>query len=196
MADEPIAVSIAARPHPAETVNGDAAAVHWAGGVCRITVVDGLGHGPQAAYAAGRAIGALDMHPELVPADALRLCHTALVGTRGAAVSVARLDLAQSELIYAGVGNVEAHLWQPERRSRPIAYRGIVGSVLPTIRSFTLPLQPGWTLILHTDGVSARFDPATLHYEPGWGPDRLAQTILDRYARASDDATVVVAMMV
>ena len=196
MADHLIDVAVAARPHPNETVNGDATAVHWVAGVCRVAVIDGLGHGREAAHAAARAVDALDAHPNLVPAEAIRLCHTALVGTRGAAMSVARLDPVRRELIYAGVGNIEAHLWHPARRERQISYRGIVGSVLPTIRSFTLPLDADWTFILHSDGVSARIDPDVLTPRPPWEPQVLADAILARYARASDDAIVVVAMPV
>lgn len=193
VAAHPIDVAVAARPHPAETVNGDAAAVHWVDGVCRITVLDGLGHGPEAADASARALEVLDAHPDLVPAEAIRRCHGALIGTRGAVMSVARLDLARRELAYAGVGNIEAHLWQAGRRERPIAYRGIVGSVLPTIRTFTLALADDWTFILHSDGVSARLDPELAVTHPSWQPQALADAILARYARVSDDATVAVA---
>jgi serine phosphatase RsbU (regulator of sigma subunit) len=195
VADPLIRVAVAARPHPNETVNGDATAVHWTDdGACRIAVIDGLGHGPDAAYASACAVKVLDAHPELGPAEVLRRCHLALAGTRGAAMAVALLDPTKRELSYAGVGNIEAHLWQsPERRDRPISYRGIVGAVLPTIRTFTLALDTDWTFIMHSDGVSARIDPAKLATQPPWQPEALAQAILARYSRASDDATVVVA---
>jgi serine phosphatase RsbU (regulator of sigma subunit) len=188
-----IDIAVAARPHPSETVNGDASAVQWSGGICRIAVIDGLGHGPEAAYASARAVDALNAHPDLVPADAIRQCHTALQGTRGAAMAVARLDPVRQELLYAGVGNIEAHLWYPDRRERPISYRGIVGAVLPTIRSFMLHLDTDWTFILHSDGVSARIVADALVIRPPWEPQSLADAILARYARASDDAMVVVA---
>src|ERR1044071_4727239 len=103
MADHPIVVSVASRPYPGERVNGDAHAVHWTGaaageggnghGRCRIAVIDGLGHGPEAAAAAACAVSFLDEHPDLDPAEALRRSHVAMMGTRGAAISIARLDL-------------------------------------------------------------------------------------------------------
>jgi serine phosphatase RsbU (regulator of sigma subunit) len=193
VAQQQIVVAVAGRPHPAEVVSGDAATYHWSNGTCRIAVIDGLGHGADAAKAAQRAVATLDAHPELGPAEGLRACHAALLGSRGAAMSIARLDPERGELIYAGVGNVEAHLWSREHRERPIAYRGIIGSVIPTIRSFTVPLGEGWTLILHSDGVSARIDEDALDARSPWDPEELAQAILARYARASDDAIVVVA---
>jgi serine phosphatase RsbU (regulator of sigma subunit) len=193
VAEHRVLVAVAGRPHPAEVVSGDAAAVHWWDGGCRIAVIDGLGHGVEAALAARRAIAALDAGPDLAPADALRACHTALLGSRGAAISIARVDMDQRELVYAGIGNVEAHLWQRERREHPIAYRGIVGSVMRTVRPFKLPLGDDWTLILHSDGVSARIEAEVLGVGPPWEPESLAQAILARYARATDDAIVVVA---
>jgi serine phosphatase RsbU (regulator of sigma subunit) len=185
-----ITIAVASRPHPAETVNGDTWAVDWHAGACRIAVVDGLGHGPAAAAAALAAREALAAHPALLPAAALLLLHTALQGTRGAAISVAHVDLAAGCLTYAGVGNVEARLWQDGKAQRLLAYRGIVGGTLPTIRPFTLALGTDWQLLLHTDGVSARFEWDAL------APVALQATaddLLAHWGRASDDATIVLA---
>jgi serine phosphatase RsbU (regulator of sigma subunit) len=185
-----ITIAVASRPHPTETVNGDTWAIDWHDGACRIAVVDGLGHGPQAAAAALAAREALAAHPDLLPAAALMLLHTALRGTRGAAISIAHVDPASGSLTYAGVGNVEARLWQDGKAQRLLAYRGIVGSVLPTVRAFTSPLTAPWLLALHTDGVSARFEleataPAALQ--------AAADDLLACWGRGTDDATIVLA---
>ena len=193
MAPLPLAIGVASRPHPAETVSGDAYAVHWTGDVCRITVIDGLGHGPEAAAAAARAVATLDAHPSLGPAEALQRCHTALAGTRGAAISIARLDLGRGELMYAGIGNVEAHLWHGSRHEHMIVYRGIVGSAMRTLRTFTSTLDDAWIFLMHSDGISARADVYALDLPDPWEPDALARSILERYGRLHDDALAVVA---
>ena len=182
----------ASRPHPHETVNGDAWAAHWHAGVCRIVVVDGLGHGPEAATAARTAIQTLAARPELPPAEALRVCHQALAGTRGAAITVATIDPAACRLTIAGVGNVEGRLWQEEREQRFMLYRGIVGSATPTVRGFDFDLRPPWLVVLHTDGISARFSLPSLTTLPLLEPQSLADRILAERARAADDATVVI----
>lgn len=189
--DITVAIGAATRPHPAERENGDAWVVHQQEDVWRIAVIDGLGHGPEASAAAQAAVQALDTKPTAEPAAAIYACHAALAGTRGAAVSVARVDLATARLTYAGIGNVEAHLWQGGGRQRPIAYRGIVGTVMRTVRSFEIPLEGPWLLAMHSDGLSSRLEvPAP---SDAWNdPQALADGLLAEWGRLTDDATVVV----
>jgi hypothetical protein len=130
-----LTIVAAARPHPHETISGDGWGAVWsAPHICRIAVIDGLGHGPEAAQAAQTALDLLATHPDLAADAAMRACHRALVGTRGAAVSIVLLDLQIGTLTCAGVGNVDARLWQPGREQRLMIQRGIVGANLPTIR--------------------------------------------------------------
>jgi hypothetical protein len=191
-----VRVGAASRPRPGETANGDDWAAGWDGAACRITVVDGLGHGPAAAAAARAALAALAAHPALGPADAVRACHAALAGTRGAALAVARIEPAARRLTFAGVGNVEGRLWPAGpagRAERPIVYRGIAGAALPSVRAFEFALEAGWLLVLHTDGVSARFDIDQVPPDARSDPQALAEAVLARWGRPTDDATVVAA---
>jgi serine phosphatase RsbU (regulator of sigma subunit) len=190
---QPITVAAASRPYPGEVANGDAWTLVWHDGACLLAVVDGSGHGREAAAAARAATDTLAANPHLSPAQALQLCHEALRGTRGAAISIAHIAPAAERLVYAGVGNVEARLWLPDRWQRPIAYRGIVGATLPRIRAFEFNLAPGWLLLMHTDGISARFDPDALAADGRCDPQGLADALLQQWGRQTDDATVVVA---
>jgi serine phosphatase RsbU (regulator of sigma subunit) len=192
MATFPVAVAVAARPYPGETVSGDAWQVDWHGSVCRIALVDGLGHGPQAANAALAAVAALAAEPTLNPVDAVHCCHNALADTRGAALLVASVDVSRGQLIVAGAGNVEARLCQGGGVKQLMTDRGIVGSVLPRLRPVEMALAPDWLLLMHTDGIKRRFD-AQSQLEATPGGDRLAQAILAGWARTTDDATVLVA---
>ena len=193
MARQPVRVAAASRPYPGEVANGDAWQVDWHEGACRIAVVDGLGHGPEAASISTAALGLLAERPDLSPAEGLRACHLALSKTRGAAMLIAWIKPAAGELVYAGVGNVEAHLWQDGRQQRLVAYRGIVGTATPTIRPFSLALGSEWLLLIHTDGIRARFEADKLPEELLTDPQRLADGILLGWGREMDDATVVVA---
>ena len=192
MASFPVAVAVAARPYPGEAVSGDAWQVDWHGSVCRIALVDGLGHGSQAAAAASAALAALTTEPALNPVDAVRCCHDALTSTRGAALLVASIDVSSGRLTVAGAGNIEARLCQNGGAKHLMTDRGIVGSVLPRLRPVEMALAPAWLLLMYTDGIKRRFDAQPL-LEAAAGGDGLAQAILKDWARATDDATVLVA---
>jgi hypothetical protein len=69
--------------------------------------------------------------------------------------------------------------------------RGIVGSTLPRVRPVEMALASEWLLLIHTDGIKRRFDAQAL-LESAPGGERLAQAILAGWARATDDATVLV----
>jgi hypothetical protein len=182
----------ASRPRPGELANGDAWTVNWRGPICRLVLVDGLGHGPEAAYAAEQACALYDELPDIDAASLFAACHQRLRGTRGAAISLARIDTANERLTLAGVGNVDARLSHPNRDSRFSPNRGIVGVILPKIQPLELPLRPGWLLLVYSDGIQSR---VTLpeNCTPDHLPGDIAATLLERWARPTDDATVVVA---
>lgn len=192
MADITIEIAAASRPFPGETASGDSWAVDWHDGRCRIAIIDGLGHGVAAADAAARAVAALHAHPDLRPDEAIRLCHHALAGSRGAAMAVTLLDPAAGRLTYAGIGNTEAQLWRPHQLERLISYRGIVGSNLRTVRAFSAALPPDWLLIMYTDGISQHME-VRLPLPPDMSLQATADSLLARWARATDDATILIA---
>jgi serine phosphatase RsbU (regulator of sigma subunit) len=188
-----IALGAASRPYPGEHVSGDTWAVQRAGYTCRIAVIDGLGHGPEAAAAAQAAREALAAHPDAGAVDGLEVCHRALVGTRGAAISIVVIDPQAARLTYAGVGNVEGRVWHGGREERLTIFRGIVGKTVPTVRPFTVALGEGWLVLLHTDGVSGRFALPQAGPPGDEPPEALAERLLQDWGRERDDATLVIA---
>jgi serine phosphatase RsbU (regulator of sigma subunit) len=192
MAIQTVSVAVATRAFPGESVSGDAWQVDWDGPACRIAVIDGLGHGPMAAAAAMQATGALAADPTMDPVEAIRSCHDALTGTRGAAMLVVRIDVPAGLLTLAGVGNVEARLWQESRGTRLMTDRGIVGSVMPRMRPIDLVVDGDWFLLIYTDGVSGRFGLEEL-FDAGIEAKDFPDEVLARWGRATDDATVLMA---
>src|SRR6185312_9369353 len=94
----------ARRPFPGETMNGDAWIAHQRGDVLRLSVIDGLGHGPDAARAAEAALACLDEVAATEPGEVIRRCHEALRKTRGAVMLVMSIDPNAGRLSFAGVG--------------------------------------------------------------------------------------------
>jgi len=188
-----IVVGGASRPYPGETHNGDAWRVDWQANGCRISLIDGLGHGPEAARAAQAALDALEAHPDLAPEASLRACHLALGHTRGAAISVARITADGAHLEFCGVGNAEGVLLHASGREHMITYRGIVGATLPRLRTFTHVLPAGWLLAMFTDGVRSRFQVDGVSTRIDADLTTAAESILATWARPTDDATVLLA---
>src|SRR5438045_2973674 len=80
-----------------ESESGDLHMVKMVKDGVLIAVVDGLGHGEEAAAAARIAVGALERYAEEPPLSLLQQCHVALKGTRGVVMSVARFDVRSEE---------------------------------------------------------------------------------------------------
>src|SRR5947209_14484365 len=100
-----------ARPRPGEKVCGDRLiAIEVDGTSALIGALDGLGHGAEAAEAAGLGVDVLRA-AAAEPLDVLlQRCHRALSGTRGAAMTLVRIDFRTDTLSWVGIGNVAAHL--------------------------------------------------------------------------------------
>jgi phosphoserine phosphatase RsbX len=152
-------------------------------------VVDGLGHGVEAAVAARTAMATLESHvDEDLPALVDR-CHRALRGTRGAVMALGVLGDGGS-LRWTGVGNVEAVVVRSDgtAREHAVLLGGVLGMQVPGVRVTRLALDPGDEMILATDGVSRNFIDGLVVGPPA----RTAQRILERHATGRDDALVLV----
>ncbi|MFC8843721.1 ATP-binding protein, partial [Streptomyces griseoincarnatus] len=90
--------------------SGDAWSWVRSGDRVTLMLADGLGHGAEAARASDAAVEELRHCARLPPAELLQRLHTALSGTRGAAVAAAQLDTWTGRLRFAGIGNVTARL--------------------------------------------------------------------------------------
>lgn len=184
---------IAARPFPGEEQCGDSHLVAETTTGWLLAVADGLGHGAEAAVASRSLMEVVRRHLEEPPDQLLRLCHVALKNTRGSAATVVSIDRKRCLLSWAGVGNVEGVIRHadPALPREYITMRGgIVGARIPGLQPSFLQLQDGDILVLATDGIDCRFVQAMGLPHP---PDKLAGYILERYAKPSDDALVLVA---
>jgi negative regulator of sigma-B (phosphoserine phosphatase) len=192
MAHRPLLIGAASRPHPREAVNGDRIHLEQQGTIHRIAVIDGLGHGPDAAAAAARAVDTLAAIPDADVLSSIRACHEALKGTRGAALSVIRIDLDAGRMTFAGIGNVEGVLVSPGRKYLLMPQRGIAGAVAPRIRVEEANLPDSFMIMMCTDGIrsGARSD---LRFGPIISAEALANELLMAWGRDADDAAVVVA---
>jgi phosphoserine phosphatase RsbX len=186
-----IEYGVAARPLPGETVSGDKHVVAAVPGGVLVAVIDGLGHGVEAAQAAEAAAAVVAAHAseDLIPL--MRRCHAALAATRGVAMSLVSLKAAGGTATWLGVGNVEAVLVRTGGATAHVMTRGgIVGYQLPPLRDAAVPVGPGDMLVMASDGIVGDFVAELASYDT---PQRIADRILALYARDNDDALVLVA---
>src|SRR2546426_3567889 len=91
---------------PGQAQSGDLHLVKPIGTGVLVAVVDGLGHGAEAATAAQAAVAALERHATESPIALIERCHRALKGTRGAVMSVAVFGRPQRSVTGVGGGDV------------------------------------------------------------------------------------------
>jgi negative regulator of sigma-B (phosphoserine phosphatase) len=193
----PIEWAAAGRAFPGERVCGDrpvAVGVDGAGAL--VGVLDGLGHGEDAAAAARCGVDVLrGAHTE--PLDVLvRRCHRALTATRGAAMTLARIDCVPGTLRWIGIGNVSADLIarRPggiEVRSSVRLAGGIVGYRMPEVLTpQEVSIRPGDVLIIASDGIG---DNHVNSIDFAASALANARRILDKHGKGTDDALVLVA---
>lgn len=178
------------QPAIGEVHIGDAYAVIEGDGFFVAAVADGLGHGVEAEEAAKKAMTVIKAHPELAPQMLLERTHEALKGTRGAVVAIARVELATHTLTYAGLGNIESRLVAEDKVRRPVSVNGIVGHQARKFRQEAFPFQPGDLLIMHSDGISDRFEVST--HARARDPQMLANQIAQAHGRSHDDQLLLI----
>jgi anti-sigma regulatory factor (Ser/Thr protein kinase) len=177
-----------------EEISGD----DWTADVGRhrasVVVVDGLGHGLLAADASSAALREFARDPQRSPAVMLEDVHHALRPTRGAAVGIARLDLDQDLLLFAGLGNISGTIVAGTTRRALVSHNGIAGHAARHFQEFSYPLPKDAVLVLHSDGIGSQWNPAD--YAGLWvrDPSLIAGVLYRDFTRRRDDATVVVAM--
>lgn len=186
--------SVATRALPGETECGDCHVVEQTASGWLLAVADGLGHGPEAAYAGKTFQNVLVRHKDETPEKLIRLSHDALKNTRGIACTIVTIDSQQNLLSWISVGNVEGIVRRCNPAASSIEYvtmrGGIVGYRLPELQTSYLRLTECDILALATDGINSDFTSTVSSVHP---PDVLAARILDHYAKPADDALILIA---
>jgi len=192
-ARDPVEWSVAKRCRRGEATSGDLAVVAVRPGGALVAGVDGLGHGAEAARAAGRAGAIVRASPGRDLALLMKHCHIALRGTRGAAISLAFISTSAGGVTWLGVGNVEGRVVSrapsaTQPKGSLALGGGVAGYDLPAVRTAALKVRPGDVLILATDGVDPSFADSL---DVSGSTHAIAERIMARPRRPTDDARAV-----
>ena len=184
------AISIPLRGEP---VCGDGWAIRRNESGAWLMVVDGLGHGLFAADAAREAERVFAESGSESPANILNDIHDALKKTRGAAAAIAYVNHEKKTLCFAGLGNISATLATAQSSRGIASHNGTLGHQMYRIQEFNLPWNQDSVLIMHSDGLSSRWD-----LSESWGiwsrhPSLIASVLYRDFAKERDDVTVLVA---
>ena len=156
-------------------------------------VVDGLGHGIYAAEAAREAEKVLADSRATSAEMLLRDCHDALKKTRGAAGAIASISQEKGTLVFSGIGNISSVVLDGENRRGIASHNGILGHQVLKFQEFTVPWNSQSVLIMHSDGLTSKWD---LNEYPGLAskhPSIIAAVLYRDFERERDDVTVLAA---
>jgi anti-sigma regulatory factor (Ser/Thr protein kinase) len=188
-----IGVGSACAPGPGEDVSGDGWWTIRRDGRVLVLVVDGLGHGPEAAEARREAVRIFRADPARETADLVGAIHAGLRPTRGAAVAVSEIDADRGRLRFCGIGNVTGVVVGGGHARHLVSHNGTAGHTARKIETFTYPWPAGATLVQHTDGLTGHW---TLDAYAGLAarhPSLVAGVLYRDFKRGRDDVAVVVA---
>jgi len=179
-------------PIRGETANGDGWAFKSDDGKLTVMAVDGLGHGY---YAHDAAVAACESFAGAKGSCGaiLKTIHEAIRATRGAAAAVAELDPARGEIRFAGVGNISATMIDGPVRRSAVSMHGIAGHEMREVREFVYPWSRESSLVMHSDGLTTRWDLDTYPALLTRDPVLVAGILWKDHRRRNDDATVVIA---
>jgi negative regulator of sigma-B (phosphoserine phosphatase) len=192
-AAETVEWAVATRCRHGEATTGDLAVLASLPEGALVAAIDGVGHGREAARAARKAAAVLHARPSQDLVLLAKRCHSALRGTRGAAITLAFISPLKGAMTWLGVGNVEGRVLSGDPAARRpkaslVLGSGVAGHELPRVRTTTLELQAGDVVILATDGVRDAFGDAL---DVSGSTQAIADRVLAAHGRPTDDALVV-----
>jgi anti-sigma regulatory factor (Ser/Thr protein kinase) len=190
--DAELEVGAVCLPKAGEEVVGDGWSLENSGDYRTILLIDGLGHGPNAARATRAATEAFAAHASATPAALMQICHRALATTRGAAGAAARVVAAKRHGTFAAVGNISCRVESTGERRQLVAHSGTLGHVMRRVQEFEFDFPPDALLILHSDGLATHWTSADYPGLVAKHAGLIAGVLYRDHDRGSDDVTVVV----
>lgn len=178
-------------PYPGLDVCGDGWGMTCLESGVQVLVVDGVGHGPPAAEAVLAALRAYETHAHSPLPDLMQLEHEALRDTRGAVLAVARIQGEPRKVHYAGFGDISGRVLSSGGSLSCVSKPGIAGEKIPSPQVYTYEWDRTSLLIMHSDGLTSRWDVSAYPGLDARHPTVIAAVLYRDHKRGNDDVTVV-----
>lgn len=177
-------------PLEGEVICGDAWQLAQSDECLSLFLIDGLGHGAFAGEAAQAGIDAFALSPFDEPQDIMNRANGLLSRTRGGAAACARI--IDDRVSFAGIGNISGALVSAGKSQGMVSHNGTVGLNKRRAQQFEYRREPGTVLVMHSDGVSARWELKNRDFLLSRHAAIIAAVLYRDHARERDDSTIVV----
>ncbi|HEX6983546.1 MAG TPA: SpoIIE family protein phosphatase [Balneolaceae bacterium] len=162
-----------------------------------LAAVDGLGHGPEAQQVSRKVVKCLESGTANQSLIALiEGCHEEIKGSRGAVISIARINSSNGELSWLSVGNIEGVLVKNSRNGQQfkelVLRSGVVGYTLPSLQVSVEKISAGDVLFFATDGVMNEFIEGLNYNTP---MKKTVKYAAKNYFKKTDDSLILAARL-
>lgn len=190
----PLSFGVASRAYGNMKFNGDSYVVKRWDKFALIALIDGLGHGQYAQIAAQTAREYIENHYDQPLEAIFRGAGRACRATRGVVMALARFCWKNGpiKINFASIGNIEAKVYGSPAPMNFITQRGVVGLNAPNPHIAESNWSPDYVLVLHTDGIPAKWRWSDFPELAEATAARAARCLLEELAKGDDDATVMV----
>lgn len=174
-----------------EVVCGDGWNLRWSGPRLTATLIDGLGHGLQASEAAELGIAAAAEAGDLTAEDVIGRMHARMSRSRGGAAAVFCFDRETRQAQFAGIGNISAAVHEGGASRGLPSHPGIVGGNYRRVQAFGFQVPTDGLLLMHTDGLQARWSFARYEGLAYRHPALVAAVLQRDFTRGRDDTGIL-----
>ena len=170
--------------------SGDTYFIHSEEDYFICAIADGLGNGPVARQSAQIVPQVLKEHHEETIDELLSRCNEHMVGKRGAAVAIVKVNYKIKSIQYSCVGNVRFYMRHgKEKMIYPLPVMGYLSGRPQKLKMQEFDYEQGDLFFLHSDGVTLRSPKASLSKTSC--PYELYHSVKQTIEQ-SDDATFIV----
>ncbi len=188
----PLDIGIVSQPKSGFEVNGDAFVMKRdAQGNCLLAVIDGVGHGHHAHQASLMAKEYIENHGLQSLPEIFRGVERACKSTSGVVMAIAAYHHAEATITFASVGNIETKIIGSQDKYSLVIRRGIVGRQAPSPSVSKHAWVSGLGLIMHSDGVSSRWNWSEFAHLADKPAQQIAEYMYRKLSKDSDDATLI-----
>jgi len=189
MEDDYFSIHYGIRPYVGERHSGDVVVIVRTEEYVLLGVIDGLGHGKEAADIAQKIKSYIETHSHEAVDILLQNAHEHFKGSRGAVIGLAKIQNSGS-LNYVGIGNISCKIISNTKEFTLLSKDGALGLRSRNISTIQAEIKKGERLIMYSDGISNELFRSKYRL-PNKGSKQLISTIIEKFGKGHDDVSLI-----